>query len=308
MDRLKNLLVHGIKLFNDSKLSIYAGYSTLFIVTAIFPLMMLIISIVNLLPGYSVKDVTDVLLQILPDLDPIQELIKSVISNLKGQSGGLLASAAALTTLWSASKGIMAIQSGLNQLDPYEKEKGIKSIAKRLLFTLLMILLIPALLVFEVLGDSIAKTICNFIEKVQPNNLSKIENLVDSILHASSVVVLLFAFLVILLIYAKLPSVKRTLKSQLPGALVTIAGWFIFTELFAFFVPKFYKSSALYGSLAALFLAMLWLRIIVLILFAGGVLNKTLEDEAKHSPDRNSRKIIEKRDTPLTIHDQKPSL
>ena len=129
-------------------MSVFAGYGTLFIVTSLFPLIMLIISFVNLLPGYSAKDVTVILFQILPDLGPLENLIESIILNLKDQTGGLLASAAAVTTLWSASKGVNAIQKGLNALDQKdaietekkednglkEKAKSLaKAIAKRLL-------------------------------------------------------------------------------------------------------------------------------------------------------------------------------
>ena len=82
ISRIKDLLLRGIEMFGEAKVSVYAGYATLFIVTAIFPCLMLIISIVNLLPGYSANDVADVLLQILPDLEPIKELIGSMILNL----------------------------------------------------------------------------------------------------------------------------------------------------------------------------------------------------------------------------------
>ena len=121
LSQFKQLVLNGYNMFQENRMSIYSGYATLFIVTAIFPCIVLIISIVNLLPGYSTKDVADVLLQILPDLGPIKELVISIMGNLKDQSGGLLASAAAITTLWSASKGVSAIQKGLNELDEPEQ-------------------------------------------------------------------------------------------------------------------------------------------------------------------------------------------
>ena len=73
---------------------------------------------------------------------------------------------------------------------------------------------------------------------------------------------------------------RRTLKSQLPGALFTGVCWFVFTKLFSIFIPRFYQASRLYGSLASLFLVLLWIRFIVIILFAGVVLNRVLEKEA----------------------------
>lgn len=323
-------------------MSVYSGYATLFIVTAIFPCIILIISIVNLLPGYSTKDVADIFFQILPDLGPIREFVESMMTNLKSQSGGLLASAAAVTTLWSASKGVSAVQKGLNQLDEApvmtpapdaepgealiadsdaspdeelaadlgeaadedpdedpsddadaedkvakkEKLSGLigkgmvlaKATLKRLLFTLMIIILIPALLVFEMLGDSIAGLICSSIEKLDIKGLNSLMPYVDSIFNVTALVVIAFALLVILEIFAHLPDKSRTLKSQLPGAILTGVCWLAFTELFSFFIPRFYHASSLYGSLASLFLLLLWLRFVVMILFGGGVLNRTLEE------------------------------
>lgn len=302
LSRLKDLILRGFAMFQDNNMSVYSGYATLFIVTAVFPCIILIISIVNLIPGYSAKDVADILFQLLPDLGSIEDFAVSLLLDIKDQSGGLLASAAAVTTLWAASKGVMAIQKGLNQLDSEDVdseakdeveaetkedkkrgllEKGIaiaKPILKRLLFTLMLIILIPALLIFEMLGDSLAGAICSAVKKANPDVLNSTLEHIDSFFHISSLVVILLALLVIMIIFAKLPAKSRTLKSQFPGALATGICWFLFTELFAFFIPRFYHASNLYGSLASLFLVLLWLRFIVMILFAGGVLNRTLEE------------------------------
>jgi membrane protein len=202
-----------------------------------------------------------------------------MVVNLKNQSGGLLASAAALTTLWSASAGVAAIQTGLNGLEGSQPGKGMINIIKRLLFTLALILLIPALLIFEVLGESIKDIITGIMEKL---GLESIELRLSSILNFGNLVIILTAFLVILLLYAYLPVKRHTLKSRIPGTLFCCIGWVVFTELFAFFVPRFYHASSLYGSLAALFLALLWIRVIIMILFIGGALNKALEEESNN--------------------------
>lgn len=301
--RLKILLPRSIEMFTENKMTVYSGYATLFIVTAVFPCVILIISIVNLLPGFSTEDVVTILFQLLPDLGSIKDLVVSLMTDIKDQSGGLLASVAAVTTLWAASKGTSSIQKGLDQLDSNDEDgepteekngketegklasllaKGIplaKGILKRLLFTLMLVLLIPALLVFEMLGDSIAGVICSAVEKIHPDVQSSTLSNIDSFFHITSLVVILLALLVIMAIFAVLPAKRRTLKSQLPGAILTGVCWFLFTELFAFFIPRFYHASNVYGSLASLFLLLLWLRFIVMILFGGGVLNRTLEEQ-----------------------------
>lgn len=305
MDRLKNLLLklkilfpRGIEIYRENKMSVYSGYATLFIVTAVFPCIILIISVVNLIPGYSAKDVADVLLQILPDLGAVRDLVLSLMTDIKDQSGGMLASAAAITTLWAANKGTSAIQKGLNQLDE-EKEEGCRNeeklgllakviipargILKQLLFTLMLVLLIPALLIFEMMGDSIAGAISSAVKKVSPDVMNSTLANIESFFHISSLVVVVLALLVIMAIFAILPERRRTLTSQLPGTILTGLGWFLFTQLFSFFIPRFYHASNLYGSLASLFLVLLWLRFIIMILFAGGVINHSLEKQL--SPD-----------------------
>jgi len=292
--RVKELGLRSIKLFSENIMMVYSGNATLFIVTAMFPFIMLIISIVNLLPGYSAEDVVDVLFRILPDLEPIKALVGSIIVNLKNQSGGLLASAAALTTLWSASNGVSAIQKGLNRLDEKQgeneaaeenteiKEKGkgiVKEILKRLISTLTLVILIPALLVFEMLGGSIIDVIRSVLEKLAPERLNTILEKINSLFQASSLLVILFAFLVVLLICVILPNQHRPFRSQLPGTLFTGVCWLVFTKLFSFFIPRFFHASRLYGSLAALFLVLMWLRFMVVILFLGGVLNHAIEEQ-----------------------------
>ena len=305
--QLKEIILRGFALFQDNKMSVYSGYATLFIVTAVFPCIILIISIVNLIPGYSAEDVAGVLFQILPDLGSVKELVVSLMMDIKDESGGLLASAAAVTTLWSASKGVMAIQKGLDEPDSEELDreaneeeekmtgllaKGIaiaKPILKRLLFTLMLIILIPALLIFEMLGDSLAGAICSAVKKANPDVLNSTLQSIDSFFKISSFVVILLALLVIMIIFAKLPAKQRTLKSQFPGALATGICWFLFTELFAFFIPRFYHASNLYGSLASLFLLLLWLRFIVTILFGGCVLNRTLEERKTNEEEEKNK-------------------
>lgn len=276
MQKYKELGLKTVKYFNESEMTVYSGNATLFIITAAFPFIMLIIAVVNMLPGYSPEDVAGIFFKILPDLDALKGLVVSMVTNLKNQSGGILAGVAALTTLWSASKGVQAIQAGLNKLDGLKSGKGILNTVKGLVCTLLLVILFPALLLFEVLGDSIKGLINDIMEKI---GLESIDSQLSSILDISIIIIIPAAMIVILFIYAYLPAEKHSLKSMIPGTVFCVIGWVIFTELFAFFIPRFYHASSLYGSLASLFLALMWIRIIIMILFLGGALNKALEKD-----------------------------
>ena len=277
-ERLKNISLSTIKLFLESNMLVYSGNATLFIITAAFPFIALIISIVNVLPWYSPTDVIEFFFRILPDLEPFRDFISGMVMNLKSSSGGVLIGVAALTTLWSASSGVNAIRVGLNQLDGGEKGKVQHNIIKRLVFTLMLIILIPALLIFSMLGDSVQNIIGGIFERMGAEGLLHLKEILDSVFQAGTLIVAVAGFFAALLLYAKLPAKTHTLKSRIPGTIFTGVASFLFTKLFSFFIPKFSGSSSLYGSLASLFLILLWIRIIMMILFAGGALNKAMEE------------------------------
>ena len=275
MEKIISVCKRTFRLFREKEADVYAGYATLFTITAIFPMLMLIISLVNMIPGYSPDGLTDLLFDFLPDLSSVKGLVNTMISNLKEQSTGLLASVSAVTTLWSASVGISALQRGLKKLEVYIPAK-LPDKLTALIFTLLFIIFVPAMLLFQVLGSAItsfAYTIAWFFR------VHDIAETVASVIQISGVITVAMFLPLIFAVYAFLPGGKRKLSAQIPGTVFTALLWYLFTKLFSFFIPRFYNASGLYGSLASLFLMLLWLRFIVTILFMGAALNRTLEEE-----------------------------
>ena len=201
-------------------------------------------------------------------------LFLNVVTSLRTQSTGLLASVAALTALWSASAGVTAIQKGLKKITPgVEKSVWDKPIA--LLCTFLIIILIPAFLVFNLLGDSLVGLLHSFSAHF---GFEEITAKIIYLIRCSGVVSAAAAVVLILILYTLLPGGKRPLKEQIPGAVFTSLGWLIFTEAFTRFVPLFWKSSV-YGSLASLFLTITWVKVSVMILFLGNALNAAWKEE-----------------------------
>ena len=281
MDKVKKIALRALQIFLDTKMLVYAGNATLFIITAIFPMLMLVISIVNLLPGYSPESVAEIFFHLLPNLESLRELVESMVTNLRDQTGGVLASIAAVTTLWAASGGVNAIRVGLIQLDGGEPGKRLHNmLLKRIIFTLMLVILIPAFLVFNMLGSSVQHVMDNIVAKLGAEKLLQWRDSIASVFQIGTLLVPIAALFVVLLIYMFLPAKRHTLKSRIPGTVFTGVACFLFTQLFSFFIPRFYHSSSLYGSLASLFLALLWVRVIMMILFAGGALNTALEEES----------------------------
>ncbi|MBR2811817.1 MAG: YihY/virulence factor BrkB family protein [Solobacterium sp.] len=275
MHKIIELAKKVISISNQKKVGVYSGYATLYILMAMIPLLVLVVAVANMVSIVTPEDITSLVVTYLPDIPEITDALEGIIENLNRQSGGLLASISALTTLWSASNGVTAIQTSLQNIVG-EESSLVQDKPKALLFTLLFILLLPAILVTQVLGGSLKTLIGNVAVHL---GMAELGHLVVSILKYSNMVVIVATAAIVLMTYTWLPKGKRSLKSQLPGAVLTSIVWLMFSYGFAFFIPRFWKASAFYGSLAAVFLAAMWLKILIMILLYGAVLNQALLEE-----------------------------
>ena len=267
-----NLILETVKVYADNEMSVYAGYATLYILMAMVPLMTLVIGLVNILPDVSLQHLETVLNDLLPDIEEVNALVHGIISNVNRQAGTLAISLSAIATLWSASTGVNALQTGLCKISG-SSGSFIKRRAMALLYTLIFIALIPALLIFRVLRGSIEDLIGAVNRWL---NIPDIAGRLLAFMEYSGLITAIVMAVVVLLAYTYLRGDRQKLRYQLPGTLFTTVLWLVFSRLFEIFIQRFWQASSLYGSLAAMFLAAMWLKAIVMIFFYGASLNETL--------------------------------
>ena len=268
------VLAETFQVYTKNEMSVYAGYTTLYILMAMVPLLSLLIGLVNQLPDVSFQHVEEALQELLPSIPQLQDLIHSVITNVNRKTGGLAISVSLVATLWSASNGVNALQKGLHKISG-KAGSFLRDRAAAMLYTLLFIALIPALLVFRVLRGSIEELIAAV------NNWLNIPDIAGKLMDFMEYSGLITAVVMVLVI--------RRLRYQLPGALFTTILWLVFSRLFELFIQRFWQASSLYGSLAAIFLAAMWLKSIMMILFYGAALNEAL---IRHR-DQNGNLVLE---------------
>ena len=267
-----NLILETVKVYADNEMSVYAGYATLYILMAMVPLMTLVIGLVNILPDVSLQHLETVLNDLLPDIEEVNALVHGIISNVNRQAGTLAISLSAIATLWSASTGVNALQTGLCKISG-SSGSFIKRRAMALLYTLIFIALIPALLIFRVLRGSIEDLIGAVNRWL---NIPDIAGRLLAFMEYSGLITAIVMAVVVLLAYTYLRGDRQKLRYQLPGTLFTTVLWLVFSRLFEIFIQSFWHASSLYGSLASMFLAAMWLKAIVMIFFYGAALNETL--------------------------------
>ena len=263
------------RIYAGNEMAVYSGYATLYILMAMIPLLTLVIGLVNLVPTVDLENLRSVVQELLPDVPQVQTMFDTVIANVNRRAGTLAVSVSVIASLWSASAGVAAIQDGLQKISG----TGGSFIRKRgaaLLYTLLFVLLIPALLVFRVLRGSIETLIASLNQAL---NIPDIASWLLRFMEYSGLITVAAMVLVILLTYTFLQGGRRRLRLQLPGAVFTTVLWLAFSAFFEIFITRFWKASSLYGSLAAIFLAAMWLKSITMILFYGAALNEALLEE-----------------------------
>ena len=282
MKKLLSVARETQRLYAENEMAVYAGYTTLYILMAMVPLLTLVIGLVNLVPTVDLEHFKNVVQELLPNIPQLQTMFQAVIANVNRRAGQLAVSISVLASLWSASNGVNAIQMGLRKLNGAPAASFLKKRGSALLYTLLFILLIPALLIFRVLRGSLRTLIASLGQTL---GLPEQAGWLLRVLQLSGILTAALMALMVLLAYTFLQGERRSFRDQLPGAVFATLLWLAFSALFEVFISRFWKASSLYGSLASIFLAAMWLKTITTILFYGEALNVALRStRAVHPP------------------------
>ncbi len=266
-EKLKRL-AEFIKNCNEDQLTLYAAQSSFFMMFSLFPIIMIIISIIQLVLPFSESEFINTIESYIPlrfDFD-----ISFLLQNLFSNSAGTIISVSAITVLWSASKVVYSLVLGLNSIHHTTETRS--NIIRRLLsilYTLIFIVIIIFYFIVLVFGNYIQL----YLEKLIPA-LTDASVLIVCLRTALSITVLVLFFA---LIYKALPDKRLKFRAQLPGAIFATAGWLIFSYIFNIYINNFSNYSYIYGSLTAIILFMLWMYFCMIILLAGAELNLMLE-------------------------------
>ena len=257
-------------------MAVYAGSATLFLLMASFPMLMWVLVLVNLLPGFSVGSVAELLADFLPQIPSVQESTIQLLQNLSSQSAQFVASLAVLTTIVSASGGMSALQIGLQRLTPGSRRTFLNrllAVGYTFVFELLLLVML-ALQGMKSLFARFADTLPFF------RHYAAVVHEAQRVANIGRFVIIPLLFVLLLLIYTYVPGGRRTLRSQLPGTIFATAGWLIFSRVFSFYILHFWRLSYIYGSLTAVILVILWLFVIINLIFLGAGLNAELNGAA----------------------------
>lgn len=249
------------------ELPIYAAYAAYFWILAIFPAVMLIISVLQYTP-ISPEDLRGLLEKLAPS--SLQALTDYMIDELFAVDSPAILSISAVTALWMLSKGVLSLVKGLNRICAVRETRSPLGLRLRcLLFALAGILATVLLLGLHLLSRDLIRLLLS-----EGNPLGELLLRLSRLRYLLTVLILSLLFAVM---YRVLPNRETRAGVCMPGAFAAAVLWVVFSQLFSIYVERFGNYSLYYGSLSVIAMAMLWLYACFFLFYCGGLLNRELE-------------------------------
>ena len=248
-----------------------AAYAAYFMVLSTFPALLLILSSLRY-TGLSVEDLMEFVGSILPGalMEGAEELVYSTYRSASGAVAGL----SAITALWSSSRGVYGLLTGLNAVYGVSENRGYlytRSIS--VLYALVFYAVILLTLGLHVFGNSLM----SFLLGIDNPVVIFLLDFIDLRFFLLLIVQTVF----FTAMYMVLPNGRNGFFKSLPGGMLATIGWLVFSDIYSIYVENFSGYANIYGSVYAIAIAMLWLYCCLSILLYGGALNKYLTDAGR---------------------------
>ena len=251
------------------RVPLYASNASFFIALSVFPTLLLLMGLLRY-TGLDVEYLTELLHGIVPTA--LMPSAQKLILNTYQSTTGTVISISALTALWSASRGVYGLVTGLNSIYGTAENRGYfytRSVSVLYTFAFLIVLLLT--LVLHVFGTSLLALL--------PLESSPLFRFLESVVDLRFFVLLGVQTALFTAMFTVLPNKRNKLGDSFPGAVLASIGWLVFSDLYSIYVEKFASLSNIYGSVYAVALSMLWLYCCISIVFYGGALNHWLTDQ-----------------------------
>jgi membrane protein len=266
--RLGSLLKDAVKEFIDDDMSTYASalaYQALF---ALFPFLLFLIALVGFL---QLPDFFAWLQQQAALLLPQEAMdeVTAVIRQLQQQKAGLL-SLGIIVALWTASGGVRSAMHALNiAYDVTEGRPAWKTIPLSVLYTVGLAALLLLAAGLMVTGPEIMRWIAAQVG---------LENVIVTLwTWLRWPVAILLMTLVIAVVYYVAPDVEQKFRFITPGSVLAVVVWIAASVGFGVYLKNFGNYNAMYGSVGAVIVLLLYFYLSSAVLLFGAELNAVVE-------------------------------
>ncbi|MDO4333655.1 MAG: YihY/virulence factor BrkB family protein [Eubacteriales bacterium] len=262
MKKIIRMITGFVRHMSRTNVNAYAASAAFFIFLSLIPIIILLCSFLPYTPLQK-SDLQIAVNEVMPL--PMVSFMLPLIDSLYNSTVGVI-SLAAVVTVWSAGKGMLALMRGLNAMNGVVEDRNY--VVQRILasfYTVIMLILLLVSLLLMVFGNTLVRVLSRYIPV-----LDELLSFLMLFKPLFSWGILTVAFMVM---YAYVPNVKLKVKDQFPGALFSAIAWNLFSWGFSFYIETF-NDFSVYGSLSAIVVIMLWMYTCMYLLLVGAHINR----------------------------------
>ena len=266
---------------NEDNVFMGAAALGFYLTLAIFPALILLMTIIPYLPIEEVDEaLMDLLGQALPE--EAYGIVEEVVADVTQERRGGLLSLSLLGTLWVASTGMYATMLQLNiTYNVKEARSFLKARATALVLSILFGLLVIGAFSLIVLGGR--------IEDWLGDQMGYSDALLIFFSIFRWVVIVLALLLGFAIIYRFAPNVEQKFRFITPGSVIGTILIIIVSIGFSIYTANFADYDATYGSIGAIIILMLWLYITGLVILIGSEINVILEHYSSKGKEKGEK-------------------
>ncbi|MCL2781267.1 MAG: YihY/virulence factor BrkB family protein [Actinomycetia bacterium] len=268
-----NVLRRVAKRIKSDGLTDRAGALTYFGVLAVFPALLVLVSVLGMLGVGTTHRLLDGLGSVVPG--PVHSFLTTAIEQVSGRGGaaGVAAAVGAAIALWSASAYAAALTRAMNAI--YRVGEG-----RPFWRTMPLRLGVTLALVCTASAAAVVITVSGPIARRAGRGLGLGDAVVTAWDIAKWPVLVVLVSVTFSLLYWATPNVRRPgIQWISAGGLLAVAIWLVVSACFGLYVARFGSYNKTYGSLAAVIIFLVWLWLTNLAILLGAELNCEIERE-----------------------------
>lgn len=253
-----------LKIQKEVNVSAHASSAAFFLFLSIIPIIMIACALLQHAPTVQKELWSYVSEAVIPKT--VYDFFMDIVNTYQGNSMTLV-SVSALITVWSASKGMLALMRGMNAVYELQESRNYVMLRLRaLVYTLFFMIAIIVSIVLLVFGNAVVALLANI------SIIGEVWRWLQSLRH---LIVAVFLAVVFCSFYCLLPNKRMPWREQLSGAFVASVFWIVYSFFFSIYIDYF-NGFSMYGSLTTVIIVMIWLYFCMYIFFGGVIINRLL--------------------------------
>jgi len=276
------LIKRTVKYYLENDMLTHASALAFQALFSIFPFLIVLIAMLGILDLMQFFDwIRGQAGILLPD--EAMDQVERVIDEVQRPPGGLI-SVGLMVALWVASGAMRVIINALNVV--YKVEEGRpfwKLYPLSILYTLCIAGMLITAAMLMVLGPQAMQWLAQQVG---------LEQLIVTLWTGLRwPVALTLLMLAVAFVYYMAPDVEQKIRFIIPGSALSVLGWVAASMGFGFYIQHFADYSAVYGSIGAVIVLMMYFYISAAVLLFGAELNAVIEDHVPSGKNLGEKKF-----------------